>query len=347
MDKETLRDILKSHCEWQNGKKGKQAVLKGEDLTGMDIHQVFREVGTNSPVLKNVDFREAILDGAQIDSFCYWECDFSKSSMIGAGLYLADLRHTKFVGSNLTNANLGVAELDYADLREANLAGANLAGAYINHTDFRGANLKGIKGVESIKITGNCLGIDYINEELEEIKEVEKEGYGLTIGDVRITRSKLEKWKTDLDSNSRYPNCFISYSSKDQDFVDKLYNDLKKAGVSCWYDSNDLNVGDKLRTVIDEAIKKNEKVLLVLSENSIESDWVGIEVEKAFRKEKELGVVVLFPIRIDDSVMSSDQDWAFHIRKQRHIGDFSNWKSLDRYNSKLSRILRDLIQAKN
>jgi hypothetical protein len=74
---------------------------------------------------------------------------------------------------------------------------------------------------------------------------------------------------------------FISYSSKDEDFARRLRLDLKRKGVRCWFAPEDLKIGARIRPAIDEAIQKHDKLLLVLSEHSIDSPWVEQEVETA------------------------------------------------------------------
>ncbi len=77
-----------------------------------------------------------------------------------------------------------------------------------------------------------------------------------------------------------YYTCFISYSSRDQEFADRLYTDLQSKGVCCWFAPEDMKIGDKLRQRIDESIRLYDK-LLVLSAYSVASWWVEYEVEKA------------------------------------------------------------------
>jgi hypothetical protein len=48
---------------------------------------------------------------------------------------------------------------------------------------------------------------------------------------------------------------------------------------------------------IDEAIRVREKLLLILSSNSINSDWVEDEVSKALAEERHRKLLVLFPVR--------------------------------------------------
>jgi hypothetical protein len=55
---------------------------------------------------------------------------------------------------------------------------------------------------------------------------------------------------------------------------------------------------------------------------------------------------VLFPVRLDEAVMETDQAWAADIRRTRHIGDFSRWKNHDTYQQAFERLLRDLKEEK-
>src|SRR5262249_4848568 len=123
---------------------------------------------------------------------------------------------------------------------------------------------------------------------------------------------------------------------------DRLYADLQAKDVRCWFAPEDLKIGDKFRARIDESIRIHDKLLLVLSENSIQSPWVEKEVETAFEREHRENRIVLFPIRLDDAVMKTNQAWAADIRRTRHIGDFTKWKEHGEYAKAFNRLLRDL-----
>ena len=133
-----------------------------------------------------------------------------------------------------------------------------------------------------------------------------------------------------------------SYSSKDESFAKRVHADLQGKGVRVWFAPEDLKIGDKFRSRIDEAIRVYDKLLIVLSENSINSAWVEKEVETAFEKEQKEKRTVLFPVRLDDAVMQTDLAWAADIRRTRHIGDMSAWKDHDHYQAAFDRLMRDL-----
>jgi TIR domain len=140
----------------------------------------------------------------------------------------------------------------------------------------------------------------------------------------------------------QFYSCFISYSNKDQEFAKQIYADLQDKGVRCWFAEEDLKIGDKFQERIEESIRWHDKLLLVLSDNSIRSAWVEREVQAAFEREHESNRLVLFPIRLDEAVMDTTKSWAADIRRTRHIGEFGQWRERGSYKKALERLLRDL-----
>jgi len=135
---------------------------------------------------------------------------------------------------------------------------------------------------------------------------------------------------------------FISYSHTDTSFVDYFDSSLTKKGVRFWRDIHDAKAG-RLETQIDLAIRQNPTVLLVLSKNSLNSDWVQHEVRKARELEKELGRDTLCPIALDDSWKSSN--WPSRIMEQvteYNILDFSGWENKQTFASKFAKLLDGL-----
>src|SRR5829696_2363243 len=86
---------------------------------------------------------------------------------------------------------------------------------------------------------------------------------------------------------------FISYSRKDMGFARTLARDLEKAGYDVWWDLTDLRGGDDWLRVIPAAIESSEFILVVLSHNSILSDWVKKEYTQALSLGKKIIPIML------------------------------------------------------
>ncbi len=248
----------------------------------------------------------------------------------------ADLRDANFDDVNLSDADLSNANLGGAKLTTVDLNGAVFAEARLNRTSFGDIDLSVIKGLDTVKHIGpSTIGIDTIFRSKGNIPEKFLRGAGVPDSFIAYAHALVGK---PID----YYTCFISYSSKDEVFVQRLHADLQNSGVRCWFAPEDLKIGAKLRISIDESIRLHDKLLLVLSQHSVASQWVEQEVETALEKERRENRTVLFPIRLDKAVMDIEGGWPALIRNTRNIGDFTRWKLHDTYQKALDRLLRDL-----
>jgi hypothetical protein len=148
----------------------------------------------------------------------------------------------------------------------------------------------------------------------------------------------------------QFYSCFISYSTKNQHFAERLYSKMRDKGLRVWFSPEDVQGGKKLYDQIDEAIRIYDKLLLVLSSESMNSEWVITEIHNAKRAEIKEGKRKLFPIRLVgfDAVRDwncfdadSGKDLAREIREY-FIPDFSNWKDHDAFEAAFARLLNDL-----
>jgi hypothetical protein len=226
------------------------------------------------------------------------------------------------------------AILYYTDFSGAKLDEANFYNAILGRTEFVDVDLSTVNGLEGVNHKWpSTIDLNTLIKSKGKIPQEFLRDAGVTEKFINFAHSLLIK---------SYYNCFISYSSKDQAFAERLHADLQNEGVPCWFAPEDMKIGDKIRPSIDEAIRIHDKLLLVLSEDSVASAWVEKEVESAFEKERLQQKLVLIPIRLDDTVMRTRQAWAADIRRTRHIGDFTHWKNHDDYQKAFNRLLRDL-----
>lgn len=92
---------------------------------------------------------------------------------------------------------------------------------------------------------------------------------------------------------------FLSHNSKDKPFVRKLANDLRRHGFYVWVDEAEIKIGDSLIEKIREGIDEVEYVGVVLSTNSINSEWVKREIDIAMNQEIEGKKVKVLPIMLE------------------------------------------------
>lgn len=86
---------------------------------------------------------------------------------------------------------------------------------------------------------------------------------------------------------------FISYSRKDIDFARKLAGDLEKADYDIWWDITDLRGGDDWVKTLPAAIASSDLFIIILSPNSVESEWVRKEYTQALNRRKKI-VPIMF-----------------------------------------------------
>ena len=135
-----------------------------------------------------------------------------------------------------------------------------------------------------------------------------------------------------LGQSHYYRSYFISYSSPDREFVKQLHDDLQKKDMRCWYAPEGVTIGEERRISLNETIRRFDKLLLILSEHSVNSQWIREEVKAALRRELELKQMtdrvqqVLFPIQLDDALMEANTGWSNLIKKSHNVFDFSNWE---------------------
>lgn len=327
-DKDHLDILKKGVAAWNKWREENPEIrpdLSGAGLVGADLGSAnLCEAFLERAVLGIADLVEANLNGAFLT-----EANFDGADLSGADLYV-----TQLYGADLSGAKLNLAKLNGAKLRGANLTEADLL-----ETIFADVDLSEVRGLNE------CNHLDRSTVDHRTLMKSGELPLKFLRG-VGLPDDYIQLLPSFRNEPFQFYSCFISYSEKDRSFAESLHADLQAKGVRCWFAREDLKIGDRFRDRIDESIRIYDKLLLILSENSIASDWVESEVEAAFEKERkqpeDKKEPVFFPIRLDGAVDKTKAGWAADIRRTRHIGDFTNWKDHDSYQKGFERLLRDL-----
>lgn len=356
---EILTNGVKAWNEWRRGKPHVRpdlagATLKRTKLAGID----FSNVNLHEAQLGAADLRKADFTAANVEFANLVGANLSGAKLWKARLYYSRLNDANLKGADFREANLSHAQLNGVLFHEANLTQANLSAADLHNTDFHhckfrdtvlvGLDLSMANGLDTVEHRGpSYVGLDTIYLSKGTIPETFLRGAGVPDNFIDFMHSLV-------GTGIEYYSCFISYSSKDQQFAERLYADLQANGVRCWYAPHHGQAGRKLHVQIDEAIRLHEKLLLILSADSIRSEWVKTEIKKAAKRQTEETKDVLFPVSLvafkelrQWECFDSDlgKDLAAEIREYL-IPDFSQWKDHDSYQTSFAKLLKDLQLGK-
>jgi uncharacterized protein YjbI with pentapeptide repeats len=349
-----------------------RAHLSHASLRGATLKRTYLKSATLSKAdVSDADLSNADLSNARADRADFSRARFSGSILIRADLSDAKLNYARFSHSMLYSADLGRADLSYshlthadlsfagltysnmqgADLTYANLCSAILEGAIltkamIGWTVFANVDLSPVKELDTLKHVGpSFISIDTLYRSGGNIPPVFLHGCGVPDDLASFLPSVIDGEKA-LELYS----CFISYSNKDEEFAKRLHSRLQDEQIRVWFAPEDIKGGEMLEEQIDRAIQVHDRLLIVLSRNSLQSQWVLTEIRKARKAEGKEKRRKLFPIRLvsfeellDWQCVDADSgsDLAREVR-QYFIPDFSNWKDRDSFETAFSRLLRDL-----
>lgn len=298
-----------------------------------------------------VDLTKARLSGANLGT-----ANLSEAILSGVDFRDANLSSVNFRGSQLDNANFQGSTLYRAIFAQTTLNQADFLNAKIGETVFAFTDLNQALNLDTVKHgLPSSVGEETIVLSKGSIPESFLRGCGLS--DWQVESAKL--YNPDLINEEivkvqyriydlratqaiQISPLFISYSHSDSAFVDDLEIHLNKKGIRFWRDTHDSKAG-RLEKQIDRAMRLNPIVLLILSENSLKSDWVEHEVRTARTLEKEKGRDVLCPIALDDSWKNSP--WSKIVMEQvmeYNILDFSGWKDNRKFKNTFNKLIDGL-----
>ena len=230
-------------------------------------------------------------------------------------------------------------------LKAATLRGANLSKGVCGDTTFANVDLSETKASDSLEHRGpSTLGIDTLVLSKGQIPEIFLRGCG-------VPEYLIENQQSVIHSMERiqFSSCFISYSTDDEQFARRLHSKMQDHGLRVWFRAG-RRPGWQRTQQMDEAIRVYDKLLLILSANSIDSKWVRDEIRRARKSEVREGRRKLFPVRLMDYedllpwenfYADLGEDLAEEVREY-FIPDFSNWKVPDAFDAAFARLLKDL-----
>jgi hypothetical protein len=100
-------------------------------------------------------------------------------------------------------------------------------------------------------------------------------------------KAKAREAKPESPSPPGY-TVFISHSSKERWIARQMAKEIESLGAETWLDLKDLRGGDEIRSSVKSGIKKSREAVILLSANSITSQWVSYEAGIADGQDKRV-----------------------------------------------------------
>ncbi len=91
-------------------------------------------------------------------------------------------------------------------------------------------------------------------------------------------------------------NVFISHNYKDKPLARKIAKELNKYGIKVWIDESEIKLGDSLIEKIRDGLDHMDFLIALISDNSVNSEWVKKELDIAMNNEIEGKRVIAIPI---------------------------------------------------
>jgi len=189
----------------------------------LDSHSILHEVRL---IVANLS--KAILARTDLN-----KADLAFATLISADLRNANLAEANLIGAYLMGANLSGALLVYANLTDTSLLAADLLGALLGETVFANIDLSTIKNIETCLHRGPSILDHRTLMKSGRLPEVFLRGCGLPDSLINYLPSLLNE-------PVQFYSCFISYSSKDEEFAKRLHADLQNNSVRCWFAPEDM-----------------------------------------------------------------------------------------------------------
>lgn len=277
------------------------------------------------------DFSGANLSHARFDDsilrgIVFQGGTFEGASLVDTDLSRADLRGVSFKSAFLNGTNFNRAQL----------AGADFTDAELSRTLLTDVDLSEVKGLDTVHhMTPSEISLSTLTASRFKLSPAFLRRAG-------VSRGLIEDLTNGQRFARQYETCFLSYSSKDASFAEKLYRSLEDAGVRVFWDRFDVLPGESLRGQIIEAIHEHDRLIVVLSDNGMASDWVYQEIELAWSHKRES----LIPIRLCE--IDKVRAWTSQHEKLPDLArlflvlDFSAWSNEREYTHAVAQLLRSL-----
>jgi hypothetical protein len=310
-----------------------------------------RELSASRLDLRNIDFENANLLGAQ----------FRQACLDGANLRTANLKDTNFTGASLQRADLREANLHNSNLRRSDLRGALLIDVNMNSVDLESARLDyAVMGGTSLGLTSlagaegwerifhrpqqqSSIDLATIRETVPKLDSLRLRYLGLMLPRMGVPSRFLDFYLEQESVRPRWSSCFVSFSSDDSMFVSRLVDNMEREEIPNFLAPRHSVAGEGVLREIEANIALHDRLLVVCSKSSMASNWVKAEIEFALKKEHDTGGErMILPVDLDGYIFEHGDGFPMKELIEQVVIDFADWNSDSRFDASMDSLLSSL-----
>ena len=304
-------DILKSNVQvwndWRKKNRDRRVDLRESNLDGLNLSNAnLSGVLLARASLKKTKLIKANLRGTKLTAANLSGSDLTGADLYRANLFKSTLSQSKLIKANLTKANLSKADLSRAFLSRADFSGADLSGATLSHaalyeTLFGGTNLQDANGLDQCLHHGPSTIDHRTITRSRTLSQRFLRGCGLP-------DELISHYRAYISNELQTQTCLISCSKADLIFSRQLHDKLQQQGIRCWIIPEELKGGRDLQIQVSQALGSQDKLIIILSEQSMGSEWIMEEIQATRELEKQEQRRFIYPVAVANP--SLIQSWT-------------------------------------
>jgi uncharacterized protein YjbI with pentapeptide repeats len=338
--------------------------LAGVDLSNFELAEAnLSGVNFHSARLRHTNLQRSNLSLADMTYVDLGRADLRKADLRRAIIMFANLEEADLSYANLSHTSLVETDLSWANLHQANLTSADLTGsilcgtlflethvesvlfdkATMYQTVFAGLDLSKTGGLQmTLHLGPSHLSGSTLVRSHGSLPETFLRGTGMPDRLIQSLRSLSPE-------SIEYATCYIIYSRGDQAFATQLHADLHRLGLRCWLSPHSIDkrgqwTRNPLRNSVEASLRPDDKVIVILSIDSIDSPWIEPVVSSALEREARAKHQVLFLCQSEPIMTTSEHSWLLDLQRTHPVIDFSSGETQEMYTDKVLRLLME-IQA--
>ena len=141
---------------------------------------------------------------------------------------------------------------------------------------------------------------------------------------IKNWNSSVRSEKT-LNNEKKY-DVFLSHASKDKlDYVDNLYETLRKLGINIFYDKDSISWGDNWKKAILDGTADSEFAIIVISEHFFDRKWTERELSEFLNRQNSTGQKIVLPLLYNITINRLNQKYPsledIHVLETRNLSE--------------------------